>query len=103
MKGVVKMTANELLEILKDHYKDDKTLIKETNDLLEQIYKGKKFIYQFEKGLEEYCLDKHLCPLCGGNIISDEYYTYVGEYQGTPAYETVKVVGCEESNCPYVV
>ena len=103
MKGVVKMTANELLEILKDHYKDDKTLIKETNDLLEQTYKDGKFIYQFERGLEEYCLDKHLCPLCGGNIISDEYYTCVGECQGTSVYETVKVVGCEESNCPYVV
>ena len=97
------MTANELLEILKDHYKDDKTLIKETNDLLEQIYKDGKFTYQFERGLEEYCLDKHLCPLCGGNIISDEYYTYAGEYQGIPAYETVKVYGCEDDNCSYVV
>ena len=79
MKGVVKMTANELLEILKDHYKDDKTLIEETNDLLEQIYKDDKFVYQFERELEEYCLDKQLSPLCGGNIVLfDEYYTYVG-------------------------
>ena len=40
MRGDVKMTAYELLEILKDHYKDDKILIEETNDLLEQIYNG---------------------------------------------------------------
>ena len=98
------MTTNELLEILKDYYGDDKIFIKETNDLLEQIYKGKKFIYQFERGLEEYCLDKHLCPLCGGDIVLfDEYYTYAGEYQGIPAYETVKVYGCEDDNCSYVV
>ena len=50
MKGVVNMTAYELLEILKDHYKDDKTLIEETNDLLEQIYKDDKFVYKVIKG-----------------------------------------------------
>ena len=63
------MTAYELLETLKDYYGDDKIFIEETNDLLEQIYKGKKFIYQFEQELEEYCLDKYMCPLCGGNIV----------------------------------
>ena len=47
------MTASELLEILKDYYGDDKTFIEETNDLLEQIYKGKRFIYQFEQELED--------------------------------------------------
>ena len=98
------MTAYELLEILKDYYGDDKTLIEETNDLLEQIYKDDKFVYQFERELEEYCLDKQLCPLCGGNIVLfDEYYTYAGEYQGVPAYETVKVYGCENDNCSYVI
>lgn len=98
------MTAYELLEILKDYYGDDKIFIEETNDLLEQIYKGKKFICQFEQELEEYCLNKQLCPLCGGNIVLvDEYYEYVGEYQGIPAYKTIKVYGCEDDNCSYTI
>lgn len=98
------MTAYELLEILKDYYEDDKTLIEETNDLLEQIYKGEKFIYQFEQELEEYALDKYMCPLCGGNIVLvDEYCEYVGEYQGIPACETIKVYGCEDDNCSYTI
>ena len=45
------MTTYELLEILKDYYGDDKIFIEETNDLLEQIYKGKKFISLFYKSL----------------------------------------------------
>ena len=98
------MTAYELLETLKDYYGDDKIFIEETNDLLEQIYKGKKFICQFEQELEEYCLDKYMCPLCGGNIVLvDEYYEYVGEYQGIPAYKTIKVYGCEDDNCSYTI
>lgn len=98
------MTAYELLEILKDHYKDDKILIEEVNDLLEQMYKGDWFAYKLDYKLEEYCLGKDICPLCGGDIIEiDRHDEYIGEYQGIPACETFRVFGCEDNNCSYVV
>ena len=104
LKGVVKMTAYELLEILKDHYKDDKTLIEEANDLLEQIHSDNKFVYKLEDELEEYTTAKGMCPLCGNKlVVLDTEDEDRGEYMGTNAYEKVDIVGCENTWCSYII
>ena len=99
MRGVVKMTAYELLEILKDHYKDTQIIIEEINDLTEQLYGDdlNVFPYKLERELEEYALDRKVCPLCGGDIVVlDEDIDYIGNTSG-------KLYGCEKSMCPYIM
>ena len=93
------MTASELFEILKDHYKDTQIIIEEVNDLIEQLYGDdlNRFPQKLEDELEEYALDRKVCPLCGGDIVVlDEDLDYIGNTSG-------KVYGCKRMTCPYTM
>ena len=93
------MTASELFEILKDHYKDTQIIIEEVNDLIVQFYGDdfNRFPQKLEEELEEYALDRNACPLCGGDIVVlDEDLDYIGNTSG-------KVYGCKRMTCPYTM
>ena len=93
------MTASELFEIIKDHYKDTQIIIEEVNDLIEQLYGDdfNRFPQKLEEELEEYALDWIACPLCGGDIVVlDEDLDYIGNTSG-------KVYGCKRMTCPYTM
>ena len=91
------MTASELFEILKDHYKDTQIIIEEVNDLIEQLYGDdfNRFPQKLEEELEEYALDRKVCPLCGGDIVVLDYdLDFIGNTSG-------KVYGCKRMTCQY--
>ena len=93
------MTASELFEIIKDHYKDTQIIIEEVNDLIEQLYGDdfNRFPQKLEEELEEYALDRKACPLCGGDIVVlDEDLDYIGNTSG-------KVYVCKRMTCPYTI
>ena len=93
------MTASELFEIIKDHYKDTQIIIEEVNDLIEQLYGDdlNRFPQKLEEHLEEYALDRKVCPLCGGDIVVlDEDLDFIGNTSG-------KVYGCKRMTCPYIM
>ena len=93
------MTASELFEILKDHYKDTQIIIEEVNDLIEQLYGDdfNRFPQKLEEELEEYALDRKACPLCGWDIVVlVEDLDYIGNTSG-------KVYGCKRMTCPYTM
>lgn len=92
------MTAHELIEILNEHYGDMYIVLEEVNDLLNQMFHPHyKFAYDLGEEIEEYALDRKMCPLCGGDIVEiDEDFDYIGNTSG-------KVYGCEKIACPYII
>lgn len=99
------MTANELFEIMVEHFDyNKKEIITNINELLFNIHEdSKKFEYTLDKLKEDYALeDEPRCPLCGENLtVINEWDEDRGEYQGFPANEHMVLVGCE--NCSYIL
>lgn len=99
------MTANELFEIIAEHFDyDKKAVITNVNELLFNIHEDpKKFEYTLDKLKEDYALDdKPVCPSCGEDLtVINEWDEDRGEYQGFPANEHMMLIGCED--CSYIL
>lgn len=97
------MSPNDLLQMIRKYSITEKDAIDDVNDLISQVDNNyKDFIYKLSNEIEEYYLEKGICPLCGGDIIKIEKYTEdMGEYLGQPAKQDISVYGCER--CNYVI
>lgn len=55
------------------------------------------YIKRMEEILETFCEKECICKSCGSELVYNFYNEYIGEYQGTPAYEDF----FDEGYCPY--
>ena len=99
------MTANELFEIIAEHFDyNKKEIITNVNELLFNIHEDpKKFEYTLDKLKEDYALeDEPSCPVCGEDLtVINEWDEDRGEYQGFPSSEHMVLIGCED--CSYIL
>lgn len=98
------MTANELFEIIAEHYNDNiEEIAIETNDLIGRIGQC-TFTYELSEILTDYTLSMDKCPLCGKDLkVLSHHEENRGEYQGIPCNETMYLIGCEDDNCSYIL
>lgn len=95
------MSPYELFEMICECTdKDD--VVDIVNDTIDNIGQC-RYTYELAQCLEEWCLNLDICPLCSGALTVIDEYEQTSECHGFPATERFTVVGCENSNCSYVV
>lgn len=77
--------AYEIIECLEQAYSDDPLYLL---SLLKSLHSGSG-VTGFKDRLEEICQDKELCTECFESLKIETIQDRVGEYGGTPAYETI--------------
>ena len=98
------MSPDEILQAVWEYCKINKReTVDSMNNLISQIIDNpQKLADNLSEYLEDWCLEKNICPLCSSEIVQISRNTQSSEYFGQPTEEIENVYGCDNPSCGYI-